>query len=280
MRLGRGLLHAQLERVAAFDAVGQLRGQRRIRDHQQRRGRRASPPRGAARVIPGRTTSVGSSALSSAGSRNTRTSRMLAKRRLPHLMERGLYIAASGMLAEQVRQDQIANDLANASTPGYKADRTTPASFGELLLPTPSTGQTIGTLGTGATSPQITTDLDARSRCATRASRSTSRSTATGFFAVQTAAGHALHAQRPVQRRRRARSSTAGQPGAGPERPPGHGRRRRHGRPASSGVFNLTNPRKVGDTLFTGTPRGRAAGTVRDGALEGSGADPAARWST
>jgi hypothetical protein len=27
-------------------------------------------------------------------------------------MERGLYIAASGMLAEQVRQDQIANDLA------------------------------------------------------------------------------------------------------------------------------------------------------------------------
>ena len=31
-------------------------------------------------------------------------------------MERGLDIAASGMLAEQVRQDQVANDLANAST--------------------------------------------------------------------------------------------------------------------------------------------------------------------
>ena len=31
-------------------------------------------------------------------------------------MDRGLYLAASGMLAEQVRQDQIANDLANAST--------------------------------------------------------------------------------------------------------------------------------------------------------------------
>ena len=29
-------------------------------------------------------------------------------------MERGLYIAASGMLAQQVRQDQIANDLASA----------------------------------------------------------------------------------------------------------------------------------------------------------------------
>ena len=46
-------------------------------------------------------------------------------------MERGLYIAASGMLAEQVRQDQIANDLANAATPGYKADRTSQAGFGE-----------------------------------------------------------------------------------------------------------------------------------------------------
>jgi len=45
-------------------------------------------------------------------------------------MERGLYIAASGMLAEQVRQDQIANDLANAATPGYRADRTSQAGFG------------------------------------------------------------------------------------------------------------------------------------------------------
>ena len=35
-------------------------------------------------------------------------------------MERGLYIAASGMLAEQIRQDQIANDLANASTAGLQ----------------------------------------------------------------------------------------------------------------------------------------------------------------
>ncbi|MEA2467721.1 MAG: flagellar basal-body rod protein FlgF, partial [Thermoleophilaceae bacterium] len=46
-------------------------------------------------------------------------------------MERGLYIAASGMLSEMVRQDQIANDLANASTPGYKSDRATQRSFGD-----------------------------------------------------------------------------------------------------------------------------------------------------
>src|ERR1041384_2500835 len=49
-------------------------------------------------------------------------------------MDRGLYIAASGMVAEQVRQDLIANDLANASTPGYKADRMAVASFGRLPL--------------------------------------------------------------------------------------------------------------------------------------------------
>jgi len=37
-------------------------------------------------------------------------------------MDLGLYIAATGMVAEQTRQDQLSNDLANASTPGYKPD--------------------------------------------------------------------------------------------------------------------------------------------------------------
>ena len=37
----------------------------------------------------------------------------------------------------------------------------------------------------------------------------------------------------------------------------------------------LTNPRKEGDSLVTGTPAGAAAGTVRSGALESSGADAA-----
>ena len=59
-------------------------------------------------------------------------------------MDRGLYIAASGMLAEQIRQDQIANDLANASTPGYKSDRTTQRTFNDLLLQNSATGATVG----------------------------------------------------------------------------------------------------------------------------------------
>ena len=74
-------------------------------------------------------------------------------------MERGLYIAASGMPTELVRQDQLANDLANASTPGYKADRSAQSSFGDLLLSNTATGQTIGPLGLGVQIAETKTDL-------------------------------------------------------------------------------------------------------------------------
>ena len=40
-------------------------------------------------------------------------------------------------------------------------------------------------------------------------------------------------------------------------------------------MVNLTNPRKEGDSLVSGTPAGAATGQVRAGALEGSGADAA-----
>src|SRR3954453_21306247 len=73
-------------------------------------------------------------------------------------MERGLYIAASGMLAEQARQDLIAHDLANASTPGYKADRVASKSFGAMLLHDTRSGQTIGALGLGTQIEKQVTD--------------------------------------------------------------------------------------------------------------------------
>ena len=78
-------------------------------------------------------------------------------------MERGLYIAASGMLSEMQRQDLIANDLANASTPGYKADRTTQHSFEEMLLANRRTGKEIGSLGTGVSIARQVTDLSPQS---------------------------------------------------------------------------------------------------------------------
>src|SRR5262245_52380459 len=74
-------------------------------------------------------------------------------------MERGLYIAASGMLAEMARQDQLANDLANASTPGYKADRVSQRSFGDLLLGDTAGGNPVGPLGQGAAVDKQETDL-------------------------------------------------------------------------------------------------------------------------
>src|SRR3954467_9770512 len=103
-------------------------------------------------------------------------------------MERGLYIAASGMLAEQVRQDQIANDLANASTPGYKADRTAQQGFGALLLRNSASGATVGPQGTAV---QVRTVEPASPP---RAGREAGEPldfavVGEGFFAVQTAQG-------------------------------------------------------------------------------------------
>jgi len=47
---------------------------------------------------------------------------------------RGFYTAASGMVAQQRRQEMISNNLANVNTPGYKADQATLRSFPELLI--------------------------------------------------------------------------------------------------------------------------------------------------
>ncbi|KAF0996638.1 flagellar hook-basal body protein [Geobacillus sp. TFV-3] len=49
-------------------------------------------------------------------------------------MLRGLYTAASGMLAQERRVDWLTNNLANAETPGYKADAAAMRAFPELLM--------------------------------------------------------------------------------------------------------------------------------------------------
>lgn len=49
-------------------------------------------------------------------------------------MIRGLFTAASGMLAGERRQDVISNNLANVNTTGYKADTSIMRSFPEMLL--------------------------------------------------------------------------------------------------------------------------------------------------
>jgi flagellar basal-body rod protein FlgG len=49
-------------------------------------------------------------------------------------MLRGLYTSASGMAAEQMRQDTIANNLANVSTTGFKKDEAVFKAFPNHLL--------------------------------------------------------------------------------------------------------------------------------------------------
>jgi flagellar basal-body rod protein FlgG len=49
-------------------------------------------------------------------------------------MVRGVFTAASGMVAQQHRLDAISNNLANANTTGYKRDVSVHKAFPELLL--------------------------------------------------------------------------------------------------------------------------------------------------
>jgi flagellar basal-body rod protein FlgF len=190
-------------------------------------------------------------------------------------MERGLYIAASGMLAEQVRQNQIANDLANASTPGYKADRSSQQAFADMLLQNSASGQTIGPLGLGVTIAQTTTDLTGAPVRDTGEPLDFAIE-GDGFFQVQTPQGNRFTRDGQFMRAANGTLTDAlGNPVLNQRG--GTIQVQADGTVAagSVGVFNLTNAQKQGDSLFTGTANGTANGTVRSGALEGSGTDPA-----
>jgi flagellar basal-body rod protein FlgG len=190
-------------------------------------------------------------------------------------MDRGLYIAASGMLAELTRQDQLANDLSNVSTAGYKADRVSQRSFGELLLSNTKTGQTIGPLGFGSEITKYRTDM--RPQTLRQTDEPLDMGIAgEGFFGVQTPAG---------VRFTRNGAFTSGPGGTlvdqlgnavlGPDRRPV--RLAPDGTvPATAvGVFAVPNATKQGDALFSGTASGPATGQVQTGHLEGSGVDSA-----
>ncbi|MBW5445908.1 flagellar hook-basal body protein [Cohnella sp. CFH 77786] len=49
-------------------------------------------------------------------------------------MLRGLYTAASGMMAQQRRHDTVTNNIANLNTPGYKAMNAMTRAFPEMLI--------------------------------------------------------------------------------------------------------------------------------------------------
>lgn len=73
-------------------------------------------------------------------------------------MIRALYTAASGLISGLRRQETVASNLANISTPGYRGESAAAGSFASVLvrsvrnaaIPVPLTlHRTLGTLGTG-----------------------------------------------------------------------------------------------------------------------------------
>ena len=179
------------------------------------------------------------------------------------------------MVAEQARQDQLANDLANASTPGYKADATPQRSFGEVLLAnTPGetpVGSVVQGVALGATYTNVTP----------AALQDTGEPLdfgieGHGFFAVRTAAG--------VRYTRDGQFTTSAQGLLTDAN--GNAVLDQNGQtitvPASGrvaagalGVFEVPSVVKQGENLYAGTSTGRGEGSVRQGALEASGVDAA-----
>jgi flagellar basal-body rod protein FlgF len=190
-------------------------------------------------------------------------------------MDLGLYIAATGMVAQQVRQDQLSNDLANASTPGYKPDESPQHNFGEVLLANTEGGQAVGSADMGVALGKTYTDMTPGSVQETGEPLDFAVQ-GNGFFAVQTSAG--------VQYTRDGQftaSSTGVLTDASGNPVLGQGgaqvKLAANGTvaPGALGVFEVPGAVKQGENLYTGKASGKASGSVRSGALEGSGIDAA-----
>jgi flagellar basal-body rod protein FlgF len=190
-------------------------------------------------------------------------------------MDLGLEIAASGMVAQQVRQDQLANNLANASTPGYKPDATPQQSFGTVLMANTEGAPAVGSVDQGVALGKAFTDMTPGPMQETGEPLDFAIS-GSGFFAVQT--GQGVRYTRDGQ----FTSSAAGvltDSNGNPVLDQGGAQIKVSTAgtvPASAvGVFEVPGAAKQGENLYTGTASGKPSGTVRQGALEGSGVNAA-----
>ncbi|MFQ5340561.1 MAG: flagellar hook-basal body protein [Anaerolineae bacterium] len=109
-------------------------------------------------------------------------------------MIRGLYAAASGMIMGVLRQGLIAQDVANANTPGYKQVSLPPTRATQLNLHRLSTAQTtastpaVGPAGTGVYPAPMETDFGQGVLQSTGRSLDVALE-GEGFFQVQTPEG-------------------------------------------------------------------------------------------
>jgi flagellar basal-body rod protein FlgG len=190
-------------------------------------------------------------------------------------MDLGLYIAASGMVAEQVRQDQLSNDLANASTPGFKPDETPQHSFGEMLMANTEGGAAVGSVNEGVALGKAYTNMTPGAMQETGEPLDFAIE-GSGFFAVKTPEG--IRYTRDGQ----FTNSSAGvlTDANGDPVLDVKGAQIRVSAtgtvPASKiGIFEVPGAAKQGENLYTGKAAGKPSGTIRQGSLEGSGVDAA-----
>jgi flagellar basal-body rod protein FlgG len=108
-------------------------------------------------------------------------------------MERGLYAAASGMIAQQTIQDVLAQNIANANTVGYKQDSTTFRTLQSMKLQRLEQGQNrgaqLGELGMGSAADKVYVDWRAGTTSQTLNPLDASLEDTQQFFAVSTPRG-------------------------------------------------------------------------------------------
>jgi flagellar basal-body rod protein FlgF len=189
-------------------------------------------------------------------------------------MDSGLYIAASGMLAEMTRQEQISNELANVNTPGYKTEQSTQEGFGELLLQNTATGASVGSLSLGVQIGNTDADLTPAGVHETGEPLDFAIE-GEGFFAVRTEAG--VRYTRNGQFTTDAEGNLTDQQGdvvlganGAPVKLRGNGTVAE----GDIGVFEVAGAEKQGENLYTGNATGQANGKVREGFLEESAVNP------
>jgi flagellar basal-body rod protein FlgG len=194
------------------------------------------------------------------------------------------------MLTELVRQDAIAGDLANASTPGYKPEVVSQSSFGDVLHAAGGSMPPLDQVGYGAQISGTTLDLTQGALESTGQPLDLALD-GPGFLAVQTPNGrmYARDGQLAVDGQGRLVTATGSTVLDTNGKAIQIGDHSTDFKVATDGtvtaggkaiatldVVSLTDAAKAGDNLFTGTPGSKPKGTtVNQGSLEGSAVNPA-----
>ncbi|MGV3614631.1 MAG: flagellar hook-basal body protein [Fimbriimonas sp.] len=201
-------------------------------------------------------------------------------------MNRGIYSTASGMISAQRAMDVTANNLANASTAGFKQDALV---FGDYYTRELAVqGRRIGSMGSGAAPKGEVTNFEQGRLNRTGNSLDLALTNPQGMFAVQTPGGiqytrdgeFSLDAQNRVVDRRGnplldATGNVISLDGDGPVKISASGEILQDEQPiATVGVWSGTF-QKVGDNRYASTNAVPLPGeTMKQGHLEGSNVEP------